>query len=223
MKTDRWSAVDDYLEERLLRPDAGLEAALASAEEAHLPAIQVSPLQGKLLHLLARAQGARRVLEIGTLGGYSAIWLAKALPSDGQVVTLELNPAHATVAQKNLARAGVDHLVEVRVGPAIDSLAKLAAESSAPFDFVFVDADKPNIPTYLEWAVRLGRPGTVVVVDNVVRNGAVADAATGDPNVDGVRRMHDAIAMNPRIEATTIQTVGSKGYDGFTIAVVGPP
>jgi predicted O-methyltransferase YrrM len=223
MGEELWSSVDHYLVGLFVAPDSTLESALASSAAAGLPSIQVSPLQGKFLHLLARIQCARRILEVGTLGGYSTIWLARALPPDGHLLSLELNPKHAEVARANLVRAGVDRLVEVRVGPALDSLAKLRAEGSDPFDFVFLDADKVNNGAYFDWAVRLGRPGTVIVVDNVVRKGEVARADSNDPNVEGVRRMNVQIAANPRVRATTIQTVGSKGYDGFTLAIVGPP
>jgi predicted O-methyltransferase YrrM len=224
MGEELWSSVDHYLVGLFVAPDSTLESALASSAAAGLPSIQVSPLQGKFLHLLARIQCARRILEVGTLGGYSTIWLARALPPDGHLLSLELNPKHAEVARANLVRAGVDRLVEVRVGPALDSLAKLRAEGSDPFDFVFLDADKVNNGAYFDWAVRLGHPGTVIVVDNVVRKGEVARADSNDPNVEGVRRMNVQIAANPRVRATTIQTVGSKGYDGFTLAtIVGPP
>jgi predicted O-methyltransferase YrrM len=189
-------------------------------DAAGLPQHNVSPPQGKLLHLLVKLQGARRILEIGTLGGYSTIWLARALPADGCLVTLEANPAYAAVAQTNIARAGLSHIVNIRVGNALDTLPRLAQEGHAPFDFIFIDADKPNNPTYLEWALRLARPGTVIIGDNVVRNGAVADSTSSDPNVVGVRQFIELMAAHPRLSATAIQTVGSKGCDGFSFAIV---
>jgi predicted O-methyltransferase YrrM len=180
----------------------------------------VAPNQGKLLHLLARIQGAKRVLEIGTLGGYSTIWLARALPSDGRLVTLEAEAKHANVAKANIERAGLSSLVELRLGPALDSLALLHQEGVPPFDFIFIDADKQNIPRYLEWSLRLSRPGTVIITDNVVREGAIINPEDPDPRVQGVRRFFEMVAADPRLDATTLQTVGSKGYDGFTLAVV---
>ena len=215
-----WTAVDRYLAEQLIPADPGLEAALAASREAQLPAINVSPMQGKLLQLLAQIQGARRILEIGTLGAYSTIWLARALPPDGRLVTLEVNPRHAEIAARNLANAGLADRVEVRVGTALETLPALEQEARGPFDLVFIDADKANIPAYFSWSLRLARPGTVIVVDNVVRRGGVADPLNEDPNVRGVRRLHELLAAEPRVSATTIQTVGSKGYDGFTLAVV---
>jgi predicted O-methyltransferase YrrM len=212
----RWAAVDALFEERLLAPDEALAAALQDAAAAGLPPIHVSPVQGKLLHLLVRAAGARRVLEVGTLAGYSTIWMARALPPDGRLTTLEIHEGAAAVARRNLDRAGVGDRVEVVVGPALDTLPQL----SGPFDVVFVDADKPRNAAYVDWAVRLGRPGTLVVVDNVVRGGAVTDAETDDPNVRGVRQLLDQLDTDDRLDATAIQTVGSKGYDGFVLAVV---
>ncbi len=220
MGEERWAEVDRYVTELLLPDDAALDATLAASAAARLPAIQVSPPQGRLLELLARIRGTRRILEIGTLGGYSTIWLARALPPDGRLVTLEGNPHHAEVARANLARAGLERIVEVRVGPAAESLARLAAEGAEPFDLIFIDADKPAYPEYLEWALRLSRPGSVIVADNVVRNGAVADPRSADPSVRGVRRFHEMLAGEPRVSATVIQTVGSKGYDGFALAFV---
>lgn len=220
MNEERWTAVDDYFAGVLTGKDAALEGALRSSDEAGLPAISVSPNQGKLLYLLARAAGARSILEVGTLGGYSAIWLARALPKDGRLVTLEIDPKHADVARRNLAAAGLQALVDVRVGRAIDSLAKLAAETQPAFDFVFIDADKPSNADYFAAALGLSRRGTMIVVDNVVREGAVVDAASADPNVLGVRRLLDAIAAEPRVAATAVQTVGAKGYDGFVLALV---
>ncbi|GAA2740397.1 O-methyltransferase [Kitasatospora cinereorecta] len=217
MSQQQWTAVDEYFSEVLIGPDEALESALAAADAAGLPHINVAPNQGKLLQLLARTQGARRILEVGTLGGYSAIWLARALPAGGRLITLEIDPAHAAVATANLAHAGLADSVEVRVGPAADSLRQLAEDGVEPFDLVFIDADKPSNPLYFEWAVKLTRPGSLIVVDNVVRGGAVGDADSTDPSVVAVRRMHDLIAAEPRVTATSVQTVGTKGYDGFTL------
>ncbi|CAA9550072.1 MAG: O-methyltransferase [uncultured Thermomicrobiales bacterium] len=220
MDADRWAAVDRYFAEALIPPDPVLDAALADSDAAGLPPINVAPTQGRLLHLLARMVGARRILEVGTLGGYSAIWLGRALPEDGRLVTLEADPAHAAVARANLARAGLADRVEVRVGPALETLPRLAAEGQGPFDLVFIDADKPNNPGYVHWALELSRPGTAIVVDNVVRGGAVADPASRDAGVLGVRRLMELIAAEPRVVATALQTVGAKGYDGFAVALV---
>jgi predicted O-methyltransferase YrrM len=217
MSKEIWAAVDEYFGKHLLTPDKVLDEALASSTANGLPAIAVSPLQGKQLLMLAQMQNARNVLEIGTLGGYSTIWLARALPADGRLVTLEFSPKHAEVAQANIARAGLSQLVEIRVGPALESLPRLAAEKKGPFDFIFIDADKDNNPGYFEWALKLSRPGTVILVDNVVRDGAVADDENADPSIAGIRRMHEMLAENPRVAATAIQTVGVKGYDGFTL------
>lgn len=219
MTAERWAEVDRYLGGLLVGADDGLRAALEASAAAGLPPIQVSPVQGKLLHLLVRLHGARTALEIGTLGGYSTIWLARALPPDGRLVSLEADPRHAEVARANLARAGVADRVDVRVGRAVDTLPVLA-EEGAVFDLVFVDADKPSNPDYVGWALRLTRPGSVIVVDNVVRGGAVADASSEDPNVVGTRRMLELMADEPRLSATALQTVGEKGYDGFVLAVV---
>ncbi len=212
---ERWTAVDDFFADALIGPDEALEAALAASAAAGLPAINVSPLQGKLLHLLASTAGARRILEVGTLGGYSAIWLARALPEDGRLVTLELDPDYAEVARRNLAHAGMTERVEIRIGPAIESLPLL----EGPFDLVFIDADKPSNPAYFDWAVKLTRPGGLVIVDNVVRAGAVADP-DGDASVQGVRRLAAMVSAHPRVSATAIQTVGAKGWDGFLMAQV---
>ncbi len=220
MAQEEWTAVDRYIAEQLVPGDAVLAAALAANAAAGLPPHDVSPPQGKLLELLARIQGARTILEIGTLGGYSTIWLARALPRDGRLVTLEANPAHAEVALANIRRAGLSELVELRLGPARDTLALLKSEASAPFDFIFIDADKPSNPEYLEFALELSRPGTVIVADNVVRNGAVIDANSSDPNVLGIRRFYEQLTGHPRLTATAIQTVGMKGYDGFALAIV---
>ncbi|MBB5154108.1 O-methyltransferase [Saccharopolyspora phatthalungensis] len=216
----QWSAVDDYLGGLLAPEDPVLAAALRAGDEAGLPHINVSALQGKLLNLLARAVQARSVLEVGTLAGYSTIWLGRALPADGRLITLEAEPKHAEVARGNLARAGLDGIAEVRLGLALDTLPELVGES---FDLVFIDADKANIPEYFRWALVLTRPGGLVIVDNVVRGGEVADEHSSEPAVRGVRRLHELLASEPRAAATTIQTVGVKGYDGFTLAVVLPP
>ena len=223
MDQETWSSVDAYFADRLVSDDPALTAAVRDSEAAGLPPHHVAPNQGKLLHLLCRVAGARSVLEVGTLGGYSTIWLARALPPGGQVVTLELDPDYAAVARRNVARAGLTETVEVRVGPAAESLTALAAEGAGPFDLVFIDADKPNNPAYLRGALALSRPGTVIVGDNVVRDGAVVDGSSADPKVRGVREFTDLLAATPGVEATAVQTVGEKGYDGFVLAVVGEP
>ncbi|WP_411573799.1 O-methyltransferase [Streptomyces fradiae] len=215
-----WTAVDAYLTDQLAPGDETLDAALAASDEAGLPKIAVAPNQGKLLHLLARVQGARTILEIGTLGGYSTIWLARALPPDGRLISLEYDPAHAELARLNLDRAGLNEVAAVRTGAALDTLPKLEAEGAGPFDLVFIDADKKNNPRYVEWALRLTRPGSVIVVDNVVRGGRVVDAESSDEAILGTREMFDLVARDPRLDATAIQTVGSKGYDGLLIARV---
>ena len=220
MDDERWTAVDHYIEETFGLADAALEAAVAAAKAAGLPEIAVTPAQGALLALLVRARSARRVLEIGTLGGYSAIWLARALPPGGRLVTLEVSEKHAEVARANLARAGLADRVEVRVGPALETLPKLAAGGAEPFDLVFVDADKPAMPQYFDWALKLASPGALLVFDNVVREGGVLDDSGADPSVEGVRRLHARLAAEPRVSATTVQTVGAKGWDGITIAHV---
>jgi predicted O-methyltransferase YrrM len=204
----------------LFPPDPALSAALQASDAAGLPHINVSPAQGRLLQLLAWVQGAHAILEIGTLGGYSAIWLARALPPGGQMITLEADTKHAKVALSNIARAGLSDVVELRIGRALDTLPQLAAENRGPFDLFFIDADKPGYPDYLAWALRLSRRGSLIIADNVVRQGAVVDAGTSDPGVQGVRRFLDLLAAEPRVSATAIQTVGSKGYDGFAIALV---
>ena len=220
MSQDQWAVVDQYIADKLLSPDPFLDAALQASIDAGLPAISVSPPQGKLLHLLALSHGARTILEIGTLGGYSTIWLARALPARGQLVTLEYEPKHAEVARANFVRAGVADRIELRVGAALETLPQLAAEKRGPFNFIFIDADKENYPGYWEWALKLSRPGTVIIADNVVRNGEVVNPDSTDPKVQAVRQLHELIAAEPRVRATTIQTVGGKGYDGFTLAVV---
>ncbi|MGD0183698.1 MAG: O-methyltransferase [Roseiarcus sp.] len=220
MDRTKWSAVDAYIVEKIATPDFALDAALAANAAAGLPAIDVSPPQGKLLYLLARMARARKILEIGALGGYSTIWLARALPSDGFIVTLEAVPKHAEIARENVRRAGLSGQVRVRLGPALESLQRIAEEGIGPFDLVFIDADKPSNPDYLAWALRLARVGATIVCDNVVREGAIVDRASADPSVQGTRRMFDMIAKEPRLSATAIQTVGAKGWDGFVVAIV---
>ena len=219
MDQELFTAVDRYLANELMPEDAPLRDALKANAEAGLPSIDVSPTQGKLLHLLARMSGAKRILEVGTLGGYSTIWLARALPKDGTLVTLELNPKHAEVAAANIRRAGLSQLVDLRVGPAADSLARLYAEK-ALFDFIFLDADKPSNPIYLDWAVKLSHPGTVIIGDNVIRDGAIIDPDNTDPSVVGTRTFLHILGKHPQLDATAIQTVGSKGHDGFALAIV---
>jgi len=219
-ESQRWDDVDDYFATLLAPADEVLEAALRDSEAAGLPPINVAPNQGKLLQLLAQIQGARNILEIGTLGGYSTIWLGRALPADGRLVTLEYDGKHAEVARRNLARAGLDSIAEVRTGPALESLPKLADENPEPFDLVFIDADKVNNPHYVEWAVRLTTTGSLIIVDNVVRGGAVTDPDSTDPSVRGTRGALQLIAEHPRLSGTAIQTLGSKGYDGFALARV---
>jgi predicted O-methyltransferase YrrM len=220
MTTFDWADVDSYLTDKLVGEMDPTAAALAANAAANLPAIDVSPSQGKFLHLIARSIGARRVLEIGTLGGYSTIWLARAVGEKGAVVTLEFEPRHAEVARGNLNRAGVGERVDIRVGAALDSLSVLEAEDPEPFDLVFIDADKVNNSNYVQWALRLTRPDSVIIVDNVVRNGAVADAASTDQAVKASRALIDLLSSNPQLDSTVLQTVGSKGWDGFVYAVV---
>jgi len=221
MTQETWTAVDDYFNGLLIPDDPVLEAALKASDEAGLPQINVAPNQGKLLMLLAQIQKARTILEIGTLGGYSTIWLGRALPEDGRLISLEFEPKHAEVAGANIARAGLSDKVEIRVGRAVDSLAQLADEGLGPFDMIFIDADKPSNPDYFTWALKLSRPGTLMITDNVVRGGRVAEADSDAPDVQGTRRMTEMAAAEPRVNATAIQTVGSKGYDGFALMVVG--
>lgn len=216
----RWTEVDRYFADALLPPDPALDAALAANAAAGLPAHDVTPLQARFLYLITRAVGARSVLEIGTLGGYSTIWFARAVAPDGRVATLELDPAHAEVARGNIQGAGVADRVDIRVGRASETLARMEVENAGPFDLIFIDADKSSIPEYFSHALRLSRPGTLIITDNVVRNGAVADAGSTDPSVLGVRSFVDLLADEPRVSATTIQTVGAKGHDGFTLALV---
>jgi predicted O-methyltransferase YrrM len=215
-----WAEVDRYITDLLVPPDADMDAAISDSVAAGLPSINVTPNQGKLLHLLARLQGARKILEIGTLGGYSSIWLGRALPAGGQLVTLEIEPKHAEVARANIARAGLAKVVEVRLGRALDTLQRLAAEGRGPFDLIFIDADKQSIPDYFAWALKLSHSGSLIIVDNVVRDGAVVDASSKDPSVQGVRRFNELLAAESRVIATEIQTVGSKGHDGFAFALV---
>jgi predicted O-methyltransferase YrrM len=213
MNQELWTAVDRYIADLMVPSDAALEDALRDTAEAGMPAIAVSPAQGKLLMLLAQSVGARRILEIGTLGGYSTIWLARGLADGGRLITLEADPKHAEVARRNIARAGLSDTVEVRLGRAIETLPGL----DGPFDLIFIDADKPSYPEYLSWAVKLSRAGSLILADNVVRKGAVIDEGSSDANVQGVRRFNEAVAAEKRVNATVIQTVGSKGYDGFAI------
>ncbi|SRR6266508_1331918 len=220
MTQEQWTAVDDYITDLFVPPDPVLDTAIQATSDAGMPLINVAPNQGKLLHILALAHGARSILEIGTLAGYSTIWLARALPAGGKLITLEGNPKHAAVARANIARAGLAEIVEVRVGKALDTLPQLAAEGHGPFDLVFIDADKPNTAAYFAWALKLTRRGSLIIVDNVVRDGAVIDEGSADTSVQGVRRFNAALAAEPRVSATAIQTVGSKGYDGMAIAVV---
>ncbi len=220
MNHTTWTSVDEYFSEHLLPPDAILDEVLHRSEAAGLPPYHVAPNQGKFLLLLAQMLGARNILEIGTLGGYSTIWLARALPQDGTLISLEANPTYADVAIANIARAGFATVVKVRVGNAGDILPILVHEEAGPFDLIFIDADKPRNPDYLAWSLKLSRPGTVILADNVVRNGAVSDSKSHDQNVVGIRRFVECITDDPRLSATTIQTVGSKGCDGFLLARV---
>ncbi len=212
--------MDSYINGLLLPADPVLEAALQAGITAGLPAISVSPSQGRLLQLLAQIRQAQSILEIGTLAGYSTIWLARALRAGGRLITLELDPQHAEVARANFARAGLSDIIELRLGPALATLPQLVAEGCGPFDLIFIDADKQGYPDYFSWALKLSRPGSVIIADNVVRNGAVMDATSNDPLVRGVRRFNELLAAEPRVSATIIQTVGSKGYDGFAIMLV---
>jgi predicted O-methyltransferase YrrM len=217
---ETWAAVDRYFGERLAPHDEALAACIDVNRKAGLPSIDVPALMGKFLDLMVRISGARNVLEIGTLGAYSTIWMARALPAGGQVITLEIDPHHAEIARKNLARAGVLERVEITVGPAVDAMKALYEGAAPPFDLVFIDADKKSIPEYLDWSIKLSRPGTIIIVDNVVRDGKVLDDASTDADIQGVRRMTEMMASNPRLSATAIPTVGARGYDGFAMAVV---
>lgn len=220
MTAETWTAVDEYVSGLLAPHDEALEAALRASEEAGLPAIQVSPAQGKLLYLLAKSIGAKQILEFGTLGGYSTIWLGRALSAGGRLITLEAEPRNAEVAGGNIAHAGLDDLVDLLVGPALDQLPRLDAEGVGPFDLTFIDADKVHTPDYFTWTLEHSRPGSLIVCDNVVRFGRLADPASDDPAIPAQRRLHEMLAAEPRVEATTIQTVGTKGYDGFSLALV---
>jgi len=220
MKEEKWAAVDSYITDLLIDQDDALDSTIKESKAAGLPAINVTPSQGKMLQILALMQGAHDILEIGTLAGYSAIWLGRALPADGRLLTLELEPEHARIARANIARAGLEGVVEVRQGPALETLKQLVAERRRAFDLIFIDADKERLPAYFSWALRLSHPGTLIVVDNVVRDGEVIDASSADPDVQGVRRFNSAVASESRVSATEIQTVGSKGYDGFALVLV---
>ena len=220
MTNELWTSVDQYISDLYISPDPALEAAIQASDAAGLDPIAVSPVQGKFLNILAKSHGARNILEIGTLGGYSTIWLGRALPANGRLVTLEANPKHAEVARANIARADLSSAVEVRLGRAQETLPQLLAEKRGPFDLIFIDADKTSYSEYFNWSLKLAHRGTLIVADNVVRKGAVADAGSTDANVQGVRRFHQAVAAEPRVTATTLQTVGSKGYDGLTIMLV---
>ncbi len=220
MLQERWTAVDQYFSELLIPSEPVLDTTLQAMGQAGMPAIQVTPSQGKFLFILAHAIRAQSILEIGTLGGYSTIWLARALPADGKLITLEANPRHAAVAQANIENARLDRIVDIRVGLALDNLPRLAGEKIPAFDLVFIDADKPNIKSYFEWALKLTHPGSLIIIDNVVRNGEVVDARSRDSDVQGVRDFLPALAADPRVTAAAIQTVSSKGYDGFAIALV---
>lgn len=220
MSETLWFDVDQYICQVLVGNDPVLADALAASDAAGLPAISVSPNQGKLLHLLARSISARSILEIGTLGGYSTIWLGRALPADGHLISLEANEKHAGIARANIAKAGLTERVEVRLGRALEALPRLAVEGKGPFDLTFIDADKQSNPDYFQWALTLSRPGSLIIIDNVIREGAVIDATSRDPDVVGVRRLNEIMAAEPRVCATAMQTVGAKGYDGFAIALV---
>jgi predicted O-methyltransferase YrrM len=219
-QSDRWTEVDRFFSDALIAPDPVLESALESSRAAGLPAINVSPNQGKLLEILARILNARSILEIGTLGAYSTIWLARGMQAGGRLITLEADPAHAAVARANIARAGLQSVVELRLGSASDTLPQISGERRGPFDLIFIDADKRNIPSYFEWAIRLSRPGSIIVVDNVVRDGRVIDSKSDDPDIQGVRRFIEMLGANATVSGTAIQTVGIKGYDGFAIVRV---
>ena len=220
MSQELWTAVDDYINSIVMSPDAALEAASAAAAAAQLPPISVTPAHGKLLHLMARVQGARQILEIGTLAGYSTIWLARAVPPGGRVITLEAKAMHADIARANIERAGLTERVDIRLGAALETLPRLAAEKQGPFDFTFIDADRTNLTEYFDWAVKLSRSGSVIIVDNVVRKGGVIDASSEDANIKGVRRFAERLQSDSRVTATMVQTVSAKGYDGFAMALV---
>jgi predicted O-methyltransferase YrrM len=220
MTEELWGRVDDYIVDKLVDEDGALSGALAANAAANLPAMDVSAAQGKFLNLMVRITGAKRVLELGTLGGYSTIWMGKALPEGGHLVTLEFDPRHATVARRNIDNAGLREKVTIHVGPAAQTLPTIAAAGPEPFDFIFIDADKPNNPIYLDWAIRLSRPGTVIILDNVIRDGKILDPQNDDPRIIGTRAAYDLIGHHPRLQATALQTVGAKGWDGFAMAIV---
>ena len=220
MTKELWTAVDEYINDQLVPSDSALDAALAACTEAELPAISVTPSQGKLLYLLARLLNAKNILEIGTLGGYSTIWLGRALPADGHLITMEFDPKHAEVASANIANANLADIVELREGKALDLLPELAAEGLEAFDLIFIDADKCNNLQYFDWALRLSHKGSLIIVDNVVRDGRVIEAESDDADIQGIRKLFERIAAEPRVLCTAQQTVGSKGYDGFAIALV---
>jgi predicted O-methyltransferase YrrM len=220
MTKDVWEAVDKYFDEMLIPHDFTLDDALAAAAAANLPAIQVSSVQGKMLHLLARIMGARNILEIGTLGGYSTIWMARALPDGGRIITLEADPKHADVARKNFARAGVESKIELRLGKALETLPKVATDGLGPFDMFFIDANKSNMPEYFEWSLKLARRGSVIIADNVVRDGAVLDAKSKDADIQGIRRFLEMVGKEKRVSGTALQTVSTKNYDGFALVLV---
>lgn len=220
MSQELWTSVDNYLGEVLVRQDQHLSDAVAASDAAGLPSIQVSPPQGKLLEIMIEMMGAKTILEVGTLGGYSTIWMARSLPADGRVVTIEIDPKHAQVAQENVNRAGLGDKIDLRTGNAREILPKMIEEGAGPFDFSFIDADKASNPDYFAWALEMSRPGSVIIVDNVIRDGKIVDTDSEDASVKGVRRLNDVMAANPRIKVTALQTVGVKGYDGFSIAIV---
>jgi predicted O-methyltransferase YrrM len=220
MNQEQWNAMDEYLTSRLLAPDAALDAALDASAAAGLPSINVAPNQGKLLQLLAKLRGARRILEVGTLGGYSTIWLARALPSDGRLISLEVDPDNAAVARANIERAGLSGIVSVVIGAAAPTLDKFVTDGVEPFDMIFLDADKKSYPEYLRLSLQLSRPGTLIVGDNVIRRGRIADLASTDPDVIGLHEFFRLLANNPRLDSTAVQTVGSKGWDGFSMSIV---
>lgn len=220
MNQEQWTAMDEFLTSQLLPQDAALDAALAASTQAGLPAINVAPNQGKLLNLLAKLRGARRILEVGTLGGYSTIWLARALPAEGRLISLEVDAAHAQVARANVERAGLSKTVSIVLGPAAQTLDQLVADSAEPFDMIFLDADKRSYPEYLRLSLQLSRPGTLIVADNVIRRGQIADHASTDPDVVGLHAFFRQLATNPRLDSTAVQTVGVKGWDGFSMTIV---
>jgi predicted O-methyltransferase YrrM len=220
MSQNTWTAVDRYVEQTLVGTDAVLEQTLKATEAAKLPPISVSAPQGKLLYLLALTRGARSILEIGTLGGYSTIWMARALPPEGRLISLEIDPKHAAVARSNIELAGLSEKVDIRIGPALETLEKIQTEGKGPFDLVFIDADKARIPSYFQWSMKLTRRGSLIVVDNVVRNGRVINTDDADPDLQGIRKFNELVAQEPRVSATAIQTVGVKGYDGFALLLV---